>query len=104
MSLRGLPALVRYTFILVREVVLASIGVTKLVFGPVEKLRSGFVAYAPPGSIARGAVLAKTGGAVVQNGRTMMGPTMECFTCHGQKLEGTLLGPPIAALVRCSDP
>ena len=25
-----------------------------------------------------------------------MGPTMECFTCHGPKLEGTLLGPPIA--------
>lgn len=45
MSLRGLPALVRYAFILVREVVLASIGVARLVFGPVENLRSGFVAY-----------------------------------------------------------
>jgi cytochrome c553 len=58
--------------------------------------RSGFVAYVPPGSLARGALLAKTGGAVVQNGRTTLGPTTECFTCHGPKLEGTLLGPPIA--------
>ena len=48
------------------------------------------------GNPARGALLAKTGGAVVRNGRTTLGPTMECFTCHGQKLEGTLLGPPIA--------
>ena len=58
--------------------------------------RSGFVAYVPPGSVARGALLAKTGGAVTLRGRTTMGPTMECLTCHGQKLEGTLLGPPIA--------
>jgi len=45
MSLRGLPALLRYVVILCREIVLASISVTKLVFGPTEKLRSGFVAY-----------------------------------------------------------
>ena len=45
MSLRGLPALLRYVVILSREIVLASISVTKLVFGPTEKLRSGFVAY-----------------------------------------------------------
>lgn len=41
--------------------------------------RSGFVAYAPPGSIKRGEVLATTGG----NGRTLA-----CTTCHGPDLKG----------------
>jgi cytochrome c553 len=44
--------------------------------------RSGFIAYAPVGSINRGEVLVKTGG----NGKTM-----ECGLCHGQDLQG--LGP-----------
>jgi cytochrome c553 len=42
---------------------------------------SGFVAYVPAGSIARGGTLVKTGG----------GKTTPCATCHGADLEG--LGP-----------
>jgi cytochrome c553 len=42
---------------------------------------SGFVAYVPPGSIARGEKLVKTGG----------GKTIACGTCHGADLKG--LGP-----------
>jgi cytochrome c553 len=44
--------------------------------------RSGFIAYAPPGSIRKGETLVKTGG----NGRTV-----ECGVCHGADLQG--LGP-----------
>jgi multisubunit Na+/H+ antiporter MnhE subunit len=44
MSARAVFYFFRYAVILVREVVLASISVTKLVFGPLERLRSGFVA------------------------------------------------------------
>ncbi|HEY7475624.1 MAG TPA: c-type cytochrome [Vicinamibacterales bacterium] len=44
--------------------------------------RSGFIAYAPPGSIRKGEALVKTGG----NGRTEA-----CAVCHGSTLEG--LGP-----------
>jgi cytochrome c553 len=43
--------------------------------------RSGFVAYAPRGSIAKGAVLASNGG----------NKTLPCNVCHGQDLSG--LGP-----------
>ena len=45
MSLRAIPEFLRYLVILMREVILASISVTKLVFGPIDRLRSGFVAY-----------------------------------------------------------
>ena len=41
--------------------------------------RSGFIAYAPTGSIKRGEALATTGG----NGKTMA-----CGTCHGPDLKG----------------
>ena len=41
--------------------------------------RSGFVAYVPPGSLARGRALAETGG----NGKTIA-----CATCHGEGLKG----------------
>ena len=41
--------------------------------------RSGFVAYAPPGSIKRGEALATTGG----NGKTT-----PCTVCHGPDLKG----------------
>ncbi len=41
--------------------------------------RSGFVAYVPPGSLARGKALAETGG----NGKTIA-----CATCHGEGLKG----------------
>ena len=43
--------------------------------------RSGFIAYAPVGSIKKGETLARTGG----------GKTVECATCHGADLKG--LGP-----------
>jgi cytochrome c553 len=42
--------------------------------------RSGFVAYAPMGSIRKGQALVTTGG----NGRTIA-----CGTCHGANLQGT---------------
>ncbi len=41
--------------------------------------RSGFVAYVPPGSIARGKALAETGGG---------GRTIACTVCHGDGLKG----------------
>src|SRR3984893_5530056 len=44
--------------------------------------RSGFIAYAPPGSISKGETLVKTGG---------RGRTVECGLCHGADLQG--LGP-----------
>jgi cytochrome c553 len=40
--------------------------------------RSGFVAYAPVGSIKRGEALVKTGG----------GKTIQCSSCHGANLKG----------------
>lgn len=40
--------------------------------------RSGFVAYVPPGSIARGKALAESGG----------GRSVACTICHGDRLEG----------------
>jgi cytochrome c553 len=48
--------------------------------------RSGMIAYAPVGSLARGELLVTTGG---EN-------SMECLTCHGQDLRGTAIAPPIA--------
>ena len=44
MNVAGFLQFLRYAAILVREVVLATIAVTKLVLGPIERLRSGFVA------------------------------------------------------------
>jgi cytochrome c553 len=41
--------------------------------------RSGFIAYVPKGSVARGAALAATGGD---------GKTTACAVCHGQRLDG----------------
>lgn len=49
--------------------------------------RSQFVAYVPKGSIAKGEVLAKTGGS---------GATIICATCHGPELTGTDAIPGIA--------
>jgi cytochrome c553 len=48
--------------------------------------RSGFVAYVPVGSIAKGQKLATTGG----------GKTLPCVTCHGPDLRGMVIGPPLA--------
>lgn len=44
MSVRAVVYFLRYLVILAREIVLASISVTKLVLGPLDRLRSGFVA------------------------------------------------------------
>ncbi|MGE0864013.1 MAG: cytochrome c [Vicinamibacterales bacterium] len=48
---------------------------------------SGFVAYVPKGSIARGEALVTTGGA---------GKTVACGTCHGSDLKGLGPVPPLA--------
>ncbi|MEZ5293084.1 MAG: hypothetical protein R2745_18530 [Vicinamibacterales bacterium] len=48
---------------------------------------SGFVAYVPPGAIARGRALATTGGG---------GRTVACGTCHGADLKGLGAVPPLA--------
>ena len=45
-----------------------------------------FIAYVPHGSIARGRLLATTGG----DGRTVV-----CSTCHGADLKGTAVAPAI---------
>ena len=48
---------------------------------------SGFIAYVPPGSIARGRALAENGG---------KGKTIACTTCHGDGLRGLGNVPPLA--------
>jgi len=50
---------------------------------------SGFVAYVPVGSVAKGSALVKTGGA---------GKTITCGICHGDSLEGLGDVPRIAGL------
>jgi cytochrome c553 len=47
--------------------------------------RSGFTAYVPKGSVARGQKLAATGG----------GKTTACTVCHGQDLAGLAVIPPL---------
>lgn len=44
MSARRMLLFLRYLGILTREIVLSAISVTKLVLGPLDRLRSGFVA------------------------------------------------------------
>jgi cytochrome c553 len=51
--------------------------------------RSGFVAYVPPGSVARGKALVETGG---------RGKTIECSICHGPGMQGLANVPRIAGL------
>ncbi len=58
--------------------------------------RSGFVAYVPPGSIARGEALVTTGGMTVVDGKIVQGKTTACGTCHGPALTGVADVPPIA--------
>ena len=48
--------------------------------------RSGYVAYVPPGSIARGRAMTRRG----------VGGAAACTTCHGESLRGGAIGPPIA--------
>jgi cytochrome c553 len=50
---------------------------------------SGFIAYVPPGSIARGEALVKTGGS---------GATVPCAPCHGDTLRGLGEVPRLAGL------
>src|SRR5258708_39664575 len=49
--------------------------------------RTGFVAYVPPGSLAKGEALATTGGG---------GKTVACAICHGEGLKGLGEVPAIA--------
>jgi cytochrome c553 len=50
---------------------------------------SGFIAYVPPGSIARGEALVKGGGS---------GKTVQCALCHGEALQGLGEVPRLAGL------
>jgi cytochrome c553 len=50
---------------------------------------SGFIAYVPPGSIARGEALVKGGGS---------GKTVQCAVCHGEALKGLGEVPRLAGL------
>jgi cytochrome c553 len=57
---------------------------------------SGFVAYVPPGSLAKGKDLVTTGGARIVGNEFIRGKTTPCITCHGQDLMGVADIPPIA--------
>jgi cytochrome c553 len=50
---------------------------------------SGYIAYVPPGSIAKGEALVKTGGS---------GKTIQCAICHGDDLKGLGEVPRLAGL------
>jgi cytochrome c553 len=50
---------------------------------------AGFIAYAPPGSVAKGKALVETGGA---------GKTIACSICHGDTLKGLGDVPRLAGL------
>jgi cytochrome c553 len=50
---------------------------------------SSFIAYVPPGSIARGEALVKAGAS---------GKTVQCATCHGEALKGLGEVPRLAGL------
>jgi cytochrome c553 len=58
--------------------------------------RSGFVAYVPVGSIARGRELVTTGRARVAGSQALQPRTTPCTTCHGPDLTGAADVPPIA--------
>jgi cytochrome c553 len=49
---------------------------------------SGFIAYVPPGSIAKGKELVTTGGTHVVGQQLVLGKTTACITCHGAYLTG----------------
>jgi len=57
---------------------------------------SGFVAYVPRGSLAKGKDLVTTGGARIVGKEFIRGKTTPCITCHGQDLMGVADIPPIA--------
>jgi len=58
--------------------------------------RSGFVAYVPVGSLARGEDLVTTGGATFSGGQVVSRRTLACTSCHGRDLMGIDDVPPIA--------
>jgi cytochrome c553 len=57
---------------------------------------SGFIAYVPVGSVARGRELVTTGGSIVIGNQTVQGKTTVCAGCHGPDLMGTADVPPLA--------
>jgi cytochrome c553 len=57
---------------------------------------SGWVAYAPIGSVARGRELVTTGGSMVVGNQVVQGKTTACSGCHGKDLMGTDDVPPLA--------
>ena len=58
--------------------------------------RSGWIAYVPKGSLAKGENLVMTGGMSVVDGKVVPGKTMACGTCHGPDLMGLADNPGIA--------
>lgn len=58
--------------------------------------RSGWIAYVPAGSLARGENLVTTGGVSVADGKVVPGKTVACSTCHGPDLMGLADVPGIA--------
>ena len=58
--------------------------------------RSGFVAYVPIGSLAKGQDLVTTGGMRIVGNTIVQGKTTPCVTCHGLDLMGVADVPPIA--------
>ena len=57
---------------------------------------SGFIAYVPVGSLAKGKDLVTTGGARIVGNEFIRGKTTPCITCHGEDLMGVADIPPIA--------
>ena len=57
--------------------------------------RVGFVAYVPPGSLARGKDLVTTGGARLVGTEFTPGKNTPCITCHREDLMGAVDSPPI---------
>ena len=56
---------------------------------------SGFVAYVPVGSVAKGKDLVTTGGTKIIGNTIVQGKTTPCGTCHGIDLMGVADVPPI---------
>lgn len=58
--------------------------------------RSGFVAYVPEGTLAKGKHLVTLGGAQIVDNQIVQGKTTPCTACHGPDLMGLAEAPPIA--------
>ncbi len=58
--------------------------------------RAGFIAYVPPGSLARGRHLVRLGGARIVDNQIVQGKTTPCTACHAPDLMGVGDVPPIA--------